>query len=103
MPPINYEKRIVGLMIELYCHKKHNTTKKELCADCASLKTFCHSKLDKCPFGDEKGACSDCGVHCYKNTVERDKIRDVMRFSGPRMIMYYPWDSLLHIVRRKRK
>lgn len=103
MPKIDYEKHIVGLMIELYCHRKHETKKKELCADCASLKEFCYVKLDKCPFGDDKGACSDCEIHCYKNTVQREKIREVMRFSGPRMMLYYPWDSLLHIVKRKRK
>ena len=103
MPQIEYEKHIVGLMIELYCRRKHNTSKNQLCEECSKLKLFCHIKLQKCPFGDNKGACSDCEIHCYRNTPEREKIREIMRFSGPRMMLYYPKDSLLHIIKRKRK
>lgn len=103
MPQIEYEKHIVGLMIELYCRKMHNTSKNNLCPECASLKSFCHLKLLKCPFGDNKGACSDCEIHCYKNTPERENIRLIMRYSGPRMMFYYPKDSLIHIFKKKRK
>lgn len=103
MPQIEYEKHIVGLMIELYCRRKHHTSKNQLCKECSELKLFCHLKLQKCPFGDNKGACSDCKIHCYRNTPEREKIREIMRLSGPRMMLYYPKDSLLHIIKRKRK
>ena len=44
-------------------------------------------------------------VHCYQ-TEMREKIRQVMRFSGPRMLLYHPALALWHVacsVREKRK
>ncbi|MBL4938585.1 nitrous oxide-stimulated promoter family protein [Clostridium sp. YIM B02515] len=36
-------------------------------------------------------------MHCYK-TEYREKIKDVMRFSGPRMIIYEPRLALKHLI-----
>ena len=30
----------------------------------------------------------------------RDKIREVMRFSGPRMILYHPIEAIIHMFDR---
>ena len=78
------EKRMVSEMIALYCRKKHHT-KGGLCPECADLEAYARMRSDKCPFMETKTFCSNCKVHCYK-PVMREKIREVMRFSGPRML-----------------
>lgn len=89
------EKRIVELMIRLYCLKKEmNAT---LCADCEELLYYAHTRLDRCPFGEKKSSCKKCKVHCYKPAM-REKMRKVMRFSGPRMILYAPWEAIKHLL-----
>jgi len=98
MGNIVYERHIVGEMISLYCRKKHNT--KVLCRQCESLKDYAIERFQKCPFGDEKPACKNCEVYCYKSEM-REKIREVMRFSGPRMFFYYPIGFVKHLIRKQ--
>lgn len=93
MNKIASEKSTVELMIQIYCQKKHGN--KELCSECKSLKEYALRRLDKCPFGDNKPACKNCKVHCYQ-TAQRQKIREVMRYVGPRIILYYPVEYLKH-------
>lgn len=95
------EKRIVGEMIKLYCRKNHRT-KKELCPECKALKEYAEMRSDKCPFTETKTFCSNCKVHCYKAEM-REKIRQVMRFSGPRMIMHHPVMALSHLIESKKE
>lgn len=90
------EKRTVALMIHLYCKKKHGT-KKCLCPECEELTQYAMMRSDKCPFMDTKTFCSNCSVHCYKPEM-REKIRKVMRFSGPRIILYHPIMAVRHMV-----
>ena len=96
-----HEKKIVALMIRLYCKKKHGT-KKELCADCQALCDYAMLRSDKCPFIETKTFCSNCKVHCYKADM-REKVREVMRFSGPRMIFHHPVMAVLHVIESKRE
>lgn len=94
------EKQIVGLMIALYCRKKHGG--KRLCPECAELNDYARRRSDACPFMQTKTFCSNCRVHCY-NRKMREKIREVMRFSGPRMIVYHPILALRHVVQTKKE
>lgn len=96
------EKRTVALMISLYCHKKHGTKGDELCDECKELLEYSNSRSDKCPFMETKTFCSNCPVHCYKPSM-REKIREVMRFSGPRMIFYHPVMAIRHLVESKKE
>jgi len=59
------------------------------------LKEYALERLDKCPFGDEKPACKECKIHCY-DAEKRNQIKDLMRFSGPRMLLYFPYEYLRH-------
>ena len=96
------EKRMVGDMIALYCRKTHHTKKGELCAACLELTDYAWQRSDKCPFMEEKTFCSNCRVHCYKPDM-REKIRAVMRFSGPRMIFHHPVAAIRHLISTKRE
>lgn len=95
------EKRTVALMIQLYCRKKHGT-KKTLCHESEVLLQYAMRRSDKCPFMETKTFCSNCPVHCYKPAM-REKIREVMRFSGPRMIFYHPIMAVRHVTESKKE
>ena len=90
------EKEMVTLMIKLYCKKKHRS-KTSLCSSCQSLYEYAMLRSSNCPFMETKKFCSCCKVHCYKPGM-REKIREVMRFSGPRLIFYHPIMAVRHIV-----
>lgn len=94
------EKRIVCQMIALYCRKKHGG--EALCADCRELSEYACQRSDKCPFMENKTFCSNCRVHCYKPEM-REKIRAVMRFSGPRMMFHHPITAMRHVIEVKRE
>lgn len=91
---------VVGQMIALYCRKNHGG--KELCPECAELLNYAMGKIDRCPFMETKSFCSNCKVHCYQNEY-RQRIRQVMRFSGPRMIFVHPIMSIKHLIASKRE
>ena len=58
-------------------------------ASVRNVKRFCryaHQRIDCCPFMESKTFCSNCSVHCYQKE-QREQIRRVMRFSGPRMLL----------------
>lgn len=95
------EKEVVSLMIRLYCKKQHGT-KGGLCIECNELNEYAKLRSDKCPFMESKTFCSNCRVHCYKPDM-REKIRQVMRFSGPRMIMYHPVLAVRHVIESKKE
>lgn len=95
------EKETVSQMIAIYCKKKHGT-KKELCPECAALDTYARLRSDKCPFMETKTFCSNCKVHCYKPEM-REKIREVMRFSGSRMIFVHPVMAICHVIESKKE
>ncbi|UQZ34361.1 nitrous oxide-stimulated promoter family protein [Paenibacillus sp. PK3_47] len=93
-PVIHREKDIVSKMIRIYCTKKHRN--KELCEECRDLQEYAVKRLTLCKFGEEKSACAKCPVHCYK-PFYRQKIKQVMRYSGPWMLLYHPIESVRHI------
>lgn len=91
---IEYEKKCVKKMIEIFCrHKEGNN---ELCNGCSQLLVYAYRRLDCCKFGENKNTCRKCPVHCYKPDM-REKMREVMKFSGPRMFFFYPLMAIRHI------
>lgn len=93
------EKRTIRAMLQIYCRGRHRST--SLCSACLELLNYAHTRLDRCPFGDEKPTCVNCSIHCYKPTM-RESIRDVMRYAGPRLMFRRPILALLHLVDGRR-
>lgn len=91
------EKKLVSQMIAYYCRKNHQTS--GLCKDCEALDQYAKSRSDHCPMMAEKTFCSNCKVHCYKAEM-RNRIRQVMRFSGKRMLLHHPVAVLAHLADR---
>lgn len=87
----------VRLMINLYCRDDHGG-KENLCPDCNALFDYVRQRLEKCPLKEKKPKCSKCTVHCYKPTM-REKIKAVMRYSGPRMLYRHPILTGKHYLR----
>lgn len=96
-PVVKKEMGMVKKMIGLYCRKKHHGN--ELCGECRDLKDYALKRLSYCRFGEGKTACSNCPVHCYK-PVYRQKIKEVMRYAGPWMILYHPVYSIKHLLNK---
>lgn len=94
------EKALVSQMIALYCKKNHGGN--TLCPDCAALDAYARQRSDKCPFMESKAFCSNCKVHCYQPEM-REKIRSVMRFSGPRMVFHHPILAIRHVIEMKKE
>ena len=92
------EKKTLYTMVEIYCRQHTNS---ELCNDPNILLEYAYNRLDKCRFRDEKGKkprCAKCPIGgCYK-PVMKDKIEAVMRYSGPRMMLYHPILAILHFI-----
>jgi len=95
------ERKTAGAMIHISCQGQHGTHG-GLCPDCRELSEYVRKRLDTCPFQERKTTCANCRVHCYKPAM-REKIREVMRYAGPRMIFRHPLLAFFHFLDGHRK
>jgi hypothetical protein len=95
MGTIEKEKNTIKRMIEIYCYKKHGSRKGTLCKECEELLNYAYKRLELCPFQENKPPCKKCPIHCYKPEL-REKIKKVMRFSGPYLLIYSPFEWFRH-------
>jgi len=98
-PRLIREQKTVDKMIGLYCHN-HHATSDGLCGDCQALRDYSQLRLQKCPYQEK--TCAKCPTHCYQKTM-REKIREVMRHAGPRMLKQHPGLAILHLLDGFRK
>ncbi len=89
------EIKTVFAMIQMYCRHFHPNSK-ELCSECKALFQYAEKRILNCTYGLKKPACNKCAVHCFKSDM-REKIKQVMRWSGPKMIYKHPVLSIKHI------
>lgn len=94
---IEREKEVVGRMIELYCKKKLGMN--EVSTEYKELEVYAHKRLGMCKFGNNKPNCKRCPIHCYKPEM-REKIRTIMRWAGPRMLIYDPIAAIRHLLNK---
>jgi hypothetical protein len=81
-------------MVRIYCRYHHGP---ELCEQCRMLLDYAVLRIDKCKFGIDKPACNNCTVHCYKPEL-REEVKEVMRFSSPKMIYRHPVMAIRHML-----
>lgn len=89
------EERTVALMIGIYCRGVHGE-KRGLCGECSSLLAYARERLARCPLRPEKPVCAKCRIHCYRPEMRR-RIRRVMRYAGPRIILRHPLLGLRYL------
>lgn len=93
-------KKVISYMISLYCRKKHGGD--TLCPECAELDAYSAKRSDLCPFMETKTFCANCKVHCYKKDM-RERIQEVMKFSGPRMLFHRPGMAIRHVIETRKE
>lgn len=105
--------KVLGNFVAIFCRENHGTEAKEallikdeevqqalgtkalvLCHDCQKLLSHGIAKLLLCPY-DPKPMCKKCPTHCYAPGY-REKIRQVMRFSGLYLLKHGRLDLMFH-------
>lgn len=95
---VDKDVEVLAAFIEIYCDRNHLSDDKTpwnpseefsslgelpqptLCRDCIALMDYSARRRKLCPLAP-KPTCRNCEIHCYSGE-NRDKIREVMRFSG---------------------
>ena len=102
------EEKTIAAMIALYCRDNHEARARDLagtpgdagdglCPECDELLEYARLRLEKCRYGADKPTCANCETHCYKPAM-RERVREVMRYSGPRMLKHHPVLAVAHLV-----
>jgi len=65
-----------------------------VCDDCREFLAYAIERRLKCPL-DPKPTCKHCTIHCYR-PGHREKVREIMRFSGKYLVRRGRLDLLWH-------
>ncbi|MDD5758041.1 MAG: nitrous oxide-stimulated promoter family protein [Desulfobulbaceae bacterium] len=101
-PRMQRERKTIQAMIGLFCQHHHGERKETLCNECQELQEYALLRLRHCPFQEGKTSCGNCLRHCYKPDM-RDRVRNLMRFSGPKMLWVHPILAIFHLFDGLRK
>ena len=82
-------------MIGIFCRDIHKTDGVHLCHECQDLLDYVEKRVAACPRMEDKTFCSACNTHCYAPN-RRERIRMIMRYSGPKMIFHSPILAIKH-------
>lgn len=111
---VDRDVKVLLSFIELFCRQRHAQRDKvpytlrepyaipprrrplALCADCGRLLAHAIVKRVHCEF-DPKPTCKKCPRHCYAPKY-RTQIREIMRYSGRRLVLRGRLDYLLHLL-----
>ncbi len=101
-PRLAREFKTITAMVKIYCNHRHNYPKGSLCTDCTEFLEYAEQRLSHCPFKEQKPTCGNCSIHCYKKTMQT-KAKEIMRYSGPRMLWNHPILAFFHVLDSKRR
>lgn len=102
MNELKKERKTISVIIQMFCNARHGTNTGQLCGACVELQEYAEARLDRCPFGENKGACAKCKIHCYKLEM-RKRVTEVMRYAGPKMTAKHPLLAIDHLLKTVRK
>ncbi|MBI2860255.1 MAG: nitrous oxide-stimulated promoter family protein [Chloroflexi bacterium] len=105
--------KVLADFVSIFCRERHQNMVKNafpirddrlrevldareprLCQECNKLLNHGIAKLMLCPH-DPKPMCKKCTTHCYAPGY-RERVREVMKFSGLHLIKHGRVDMLLH-------
>ncbi len=95
-PYIAKDVETIRIMTEIFCHAHHDT-KEGMCPECEDFYLYAVKRLACCPFGEKKPVCGSCKIHCFGKGY-KEKAKEIMAFSGPRLILKHPYLSFRHLV-----
>jgi hypothetical protein len=111
---VRHDLKTLAMFIRIYCDCHHRDQVRSevqlhthdvteiagkpviLCDECRKLLTHAFVKRTHCPM-HPKPMCKNCPSHCYHPTY-RARIREVMKFSGRKLLMSGRVDFLLHLL-----
>ncbi|MCF6179326.1 MAG: nitrous oxide-stimulated promoter family protein [Geopsychrobacter sp.] len=98
---------VLALFTHVYCAGHHADAQREsveiglekslnyrYCAACADFLQYALERRQRCPL-DPRPSCKHCQIHCYR-AGHREKVREIMRYSGLRLIRRGRLDLLWH-------
>jgi len=104
---VDKDNRILAEFIQVFCNRRHGTHSKsiwnevdlgikspQLCDDCFKLLSYSVARRELCTQAP-KPSCKNCKIHCYAPEY-RQKIREVMKYSGKYLILHGRLDLLFH-------
>ena len=101
--------KILAWFTSVYCAAHHSAIRTALdalpselahlqrytcCADCREFLLYAIDRRLKCPL-PEKPSCKHCKIHCFR-AGHREKVREIMRYSGKALIRKGRFDLLWH-------
>ncbi len=101
--------QILALFTSVYCRGHHTAERKPLsglpqqlivleryvcCPDCLDFLDYAIERRLNCPLDDDP-VCKHCQIHCYRSG-HREKVREIMRYSGKTLIKRGRLDLLWH-------
>lgn len=103
--------KILALFTAVWCKAKHATSREpfavadeslqglgleryRFCASCREFLAYALTRRLKCPL-DPKPTCKHCHLHCYR-PGHRERVREIMRFSGRHLLLRGRLDLLWH-------
>ncbi|PLX83340.1 MAG: nitrous oxide-stimulated promoter family protein [Desulfuromonas sp.] len=101
--------KVLALFVAVYCREHHRGEKAPLgvtehdleglapravCGECRDILAYAFEKRLRCPL-EPKPVCKHCHIHCYR-AGHREKVREIMRFSGRHLILRGRLDLLWH-------
>ena len=95
------EFKTIAAMLRMYCRAHHDAKGAVLCPACVALHDYAQRRLERCVFGEAKPTCVNCQVHCYSANM-RERVRQVMRWAGPRMLLRHPLLAIRHLIDNRR-
>ena len=103
----NKDLKVLSDFISIFCREHHRREVKKarlplvlgnkellLCPECRKLINYSIAKLLQCPY-HPKPMCKKCKTHCYAPGY-RERIREVMRYSGLYLIKRGRLDLMIH-------
>jgi hypothetical protein len=103
--------KVLALFTSVWCQAHHSGEKsplasadpslarlglarRALCGECREFLAYAFERRIRCPL-DPKPTCKHCQVHCYR-PGHRERVREIMRFSGKYLIRRGRLDLLWH-------
>jgi len=101
--------KVLALFTSVYCAAHHSEIRRPVgnlpgalksfsrylcCAECQDFLHYAIERRLKCPL-NPKPTCKHCQVHCFRRG-HREKVQEIMRFSGKNLIRRGRLDLLWH-------
>ncbi|MCI8451792.1 MAG: nitrous oxide-stimulated promoter family protein [Eggerthellaceae bacterium] len=101
------EECVISQMVALYCAGNHDAASRTeraccgelVCPACKAVDAYAVLRTARCRQMHAKTSCEKCPYHCYR-PQEREQIRQVMRYAGPRMLTKHPIAAIRHLLGR---